>query len=69
MPITETDWHHLYCLAKFCWSGFNGLWNRKRIWRDVEEVIGRIKRYREEGEIPLMEYEEEECNDNEGLLD
>ena len=40
--------------------GFKGLQNRKRIWRDVEEIVGRIEKYRSQGEIPFGEEEEVE---------
>ena len=51
MPIAETDWHDLYCMTKFCWLGMKGLQNRRRIWKDVEEIVRRIERYRSEGKI------------------
>ena len=58
MPIGETNWYDLYCMVKYCWLGLKGLQNRRRIWRDVEEVVGRIERYRGEGMIPFEEEDE-----------
>jgi hypothetical protein len=51
LPIGNTDFHRLYMMAKFCWMNMKGLQNRKRIWRDVSEVVMRIEKYRREGKI------------------
>ena len=51
LPVAETDWYHLYRMLKFCWGNLKGLQNRKRIWKDVEEVVRRIGKYRNEGKI------------------
>lgn len=51
MPVGNTDWYHLYQMVKECWIELKGLKNRRRIWRDVGEVVGRIERYRMEGKI------------------
>jgi len=51
LPLGNTDFHRLYKLFKFCWMNIKGLKNRKRIWRDVSEVVTRIDRYRREGKI------------------
>ena len=59
MPIGETDWHDLYCTTKFCWLGLKGLQNRKRIWKDVETIVGKIEKYREEGDIRGEEMDED----------
>ncbi|KAI9709191.1 MAG: hypothetical protein M1812_007776 [Candelaria pacifica] len=47
----QTDWRELYCKVKFCWLDLKGLKNRKRIWKDVEEVVRRIEMYRKRGDI------------------
>jgi hypothetical protein len=51
MPIGNTDWFMLYKMVKLCWQDLMGLRNRKRIWKDVEEVVGRIDNYRKLGKI------------------
>ena len=48
VPVGKVDWHKLYCVIKFGWVGLKGLRNRKRIWKDVEEIIRRIGKYRSE---------------------
>ena len=39
-------WHQLYCAIKFDWAGLKGLQNRKRIWKDAEEIVRRIGQHR-----------------------
>lgn len=51
MSVRETNWYVLYQDVKFCWGNFKGLKNRARIWKDVEEIVRRIGKYREEGRI------------------
>jgi len=51
LPLAEIDWYHLYRQVKSCWGNLKGLMNRKRIWKDVEEIVRRIERYRAEGKI------------------
>jgi hypothetical protein len=47
LPVGETNWWGLYILLKFCWAdGLKGLKNRKRIWKDVNEIVSRIESYR-----------------------
>ena len=46
MPVGMFDWHRLYCIVKFGWIGLKGLRNRKRIWKEVEEIVRRIGKYR-----------------------
>lgn len=46
MPVGTFDWHRLYCIVKFGWIGLKGLKNRKRIWKEVEEIVRRIGKYR-----------------------
>jgi len=51
LPPAKTDWYQLYREAKSCWGNLKGLMNRKRIWRDVEQIVRRIERYRAEGKV------------------
>lgn len=51
MPIGTTDWFMLYKMVKGCWQDLKGLRNRKRIWKDVEEVINRIDDCKKLGKI------------------
>lgn len=52
LPLHGTDWYQLYTLVTRNWSQLKGLRNRERIWKDVEEIVGRIQRFRAEGTIP-----------------
>lgn len=45
-PRGEVQWHKLYCSIKSGWVGLKGLRNRKRIWKDVEEIVSRITKHR-----------------------
>ena len=47
----NTNWFSLYQMVKGCWLNIKGLKNRQRIWKDVEEVVRRIKVCRENGQI------------------
>lgn len=51
LPPTKTNWYKLYTCITRHWSDLKGLQNRARIWKDVEEIIIRIKSYRHEGQI------------------
>lgn len=46
VPLGDVDWYKLYCTVKFGWVGLKGLMNRKRIWKDVEEIVRRIEKDR-----------------------
>lgn len=46
LPVGTFDWYRLYCIVKFGWIGLKGLRNRKRIWKEVEEIVRRIGKYR-----------------------
>jgi hypothetical protein len=47
----KTDWYRLRCgLAKNS-TNLLGLRNRCRIWKDCEEILDRIRRFRDEGRI------------------
>ncbi|CAI6091765.1 unnamed protein product [Clonostachys chloroleuca] len=45
----EVDWFGLYCTLSHNIHNLKGLRNRKRIWKDCEEIVLRIKKYRAEG--------------------
>lgn len=51
LPMGNTDFHRLYMMVKFCWMNIKGLQNRKRIWKDISEVVTRIEKYRRQGKI------------------
>jgi len=49
LPRENTNWYEVYVgIAR---ANLKGLRNRKRIWKDLEEIITRIKKYRDEGRI------------------
>ncbi|MCJ1399146.1 hypothetical protein MMC11_002348 [Xylographa trunciseda] len=50
LEVGKTNWYKLYCMLKSCWL-FKGLQNRRRIWKDVEEVVRRIRKCRQEGKV------------------
>ncbi|CAH0031818.1 unnamed protein product [Clonostachys rhizophaga] len=45
----EVDWFSLYCTLSHNFENLKGLRNRKRIWKDCEEIVRQIKKYRAEG--------------------
>ncbi|CAH0054008.1 unnamed protein product [Clonostachys solani] len=45
----EVDWFGLYCTLSHNFDHLKGLRNRKRIWKDCEEIVRRINKYRAEG--------------------
>ncbi|KAH7384778.1 hypothetical protein BKA64DRAFT_681415 [Cadophora sp. MPI-SDFR-AT-0126] len=51
LPVGNTDWYFLYTKIKFAWQNLKGVRNRKRIWKDVNEIVNRIEKYRKEGKI------------------
>lgn len=51
MAINTTNWYKLWCKLRISWGELKGLKNRRRIWKDVNEVVRRIEHYREKGEI------------------
>lgn len=51
LPKYKTNWCRVYYEVKTNWDALKGLQNRKRIWRDVEEILRRITEYRDEGRI------------------
>lgn len=52
LPPQQTNWYQLYCNITRHWKELMGLQNRKRIWRDCEEILKRAHLYRASGEIP-----------------
>ena len=51
LNVSNTDWHHLYRKVKFDLVNLKGMRNRKRIWKDVEEILRRVKTYRSQGKL------------------
>lgn len=51
LDVARVDWYDFYRTWKFSWRDLKGLRNRRRIWRDVEEIVRRIQRLRKEGMI------------------
>ena len=51
LDVASVDWYEWYCKWKSDWGDLKGLRNRRRIWRDVEEIVSRIEKFRKEGKI------------------
>ncbi|CAD6571131.1 MAG: hypothetical protein ASARMPREDX12_004138 [Alectoria sarmentosa] len=51
LEMARIDWYEWYCTWKKGGGDLKGLRNRRRIWRDVEEIVSRITRFRKEGKI------------------
>ena len=51
LPRSQTNWYQLYRDITINWKDLKGLHNRRRIWKDIEEIISRIKKFRAEGKI------------------
>lgn len=51
LPAHQTDWYKMYTMVKGCWQNMKGLKNRKRIWKDVNEIVTRIGNLRADGNI------------------
>jgi hypothetical protein len=51
LPVGTTNWFKLWNKIRFAWGELKGMKNRKRIWKDVNEVVTRIEQYREEGKV------------------
>ncbi|KAI1842601.1 hypothetical protein JX266_011214 [Neoarthrinium moseri] len=47
----KTNWYRLRCELARNSTSILGLRNRRRIWKDCEEILDRIERYRAEGKI------------------
>lgn len=48
LPDGITNWYALYSKVKHVWCTSKGLRNRKRVWKDVEEIVKRIERAKEQ---------------------
>jgi len=46
----KTNWEMLYKYLKV-WQNIKGLQNRKRIWKDVTEIVNQIEGYRKQNKI------------------
>jgi hypothetical protein len=51
LPPTKTNYFTLYTLITRHWQQLRGLQNRKRIWKDCEEILRRVDLYKREGRI------------------
>ncbi|KAJ5807810.1 hypothetical protein N7474_009079, partial [Penicillium riverlandense] len=45
LPRAKTNWYEVYSGITRNWDQLKGLQNRKRIWKDVDEIIRRIQMY------------------------
>ena len=45
------DWYRMYNMMKHCWLQLKWLKNRKRIWKDITEIVTRIENHRNKGKI------------------
>jgi hypothetical protein len=55
LAYTRTNWYQLYSDIKRNWDDLPGLQNRRRIWKDVGEIIRRIQNHRREGRISPLD--------------
>ena len=51
LPPGKCNYFKLYTLITRHWKDLRGLQNRKRIWEDCEEILRRVKAYKEMGKI------------------
>jgi hypothetical protein len=51
LPSERTNWYQLYTEITRNWKDLKGLHNRSLIWKDVEEIMNRIQKHREDGKI------------------
>ncbi|PVH82594.1 hypothetical protein DL98DRAFT_586197 [Cadophora sp. DSE1049] len=63
LPVGNTDWYFLYTKMKFAWQNLKGVRNRKRVWKDVNEIVARIEKYRKEGNISDESDESDELDE------
>lgn len=52
LPAENPNWCRVYYEIMTHADELHGLRNRQRIWTDVEEILRRIRKYRDEGKIP-----------------
>ncbi|GJC87629.1 hypothetical protein ColLi_10467 [Colletotrichum liriopes] len=63
LPSTETNWCEIFIQSEKQRNTNLGFMNRERIWRDCEEIINRIEKYRREGAIrPVFEQKVLPCD-------
>ncbi|KAL0932185.1 uncharacterized protein CTRU02_213138 [Colletotrichum truncatum] len=48
---TQTDWYGIYVETEKQHQKMLGIRNRERIWKDCEEILDRIEKYRKDGKI------------------
>ncbi|KAM0258757.1 hypothetical protein ACHAPA_011077 [Fusarium lateritium] len=51
LDLTKTDWLHLQVEISRNWQSLLGLQNRRRIWKDCEEIFDRVDQYRKQGKM------------------
>ncbi|KAI6773007.1 hypothetical protein HG530_003965 [Fusarium avenaceum] len=51
LDVAKTDWFHLQTGIRRNWQKLPGLQNRRRIWKDCEEILDRVDSYRKLGKI------------------
>jgi hypothetical protein len=51
LPTGEYDWYRMYNMVKHCALQLKGLKNRKRVWKDITEIVTKIENYWSEGKI------------------
>ncbi|SPJ86895.1 uncharacterized protein FTOL_11920 [Fusarium torulosum] len=51
LDLTKTDWFHLQTEISRNWQHLLGLQNRRRIWKDCEEILDRVDLYRKQCKI------------------
>ena len=51
LPKDKTNWYELYHGITKHWKDLKGLQNRKRIWKDVGDIVNQIAEYRDQGII------------------
>ncbi|WZH44172.1 uncharacterized protein QYS62_005190 [Fusarium acuminatum] len=51
LDLAKTDWFHLQTEISRNWQKLPGLQNRRRIWKDCEEILDRVDSYRKLGKI------------------
>ncbi|RGP76878.1 hypothetical protein FLONG3_4961 [Fusarium longipes] len=51
---TETDWLHVQTEISRNWPKLLGLRNRRRIWKDCEEILKRVDKHRAQGNIKAL---------------
>ena len=51
LDVAKVNWYDWYCRWRSCGEDLKGLRNRRRIWRDVEEIVRRIQDLRDLGQM------------------